>query len=173
MNKSIGGFVVCLLGLVACNVEHFDDCEGDSFDYDDGFGGSHKTPVPPASGGTNAASGGTDAASGGTDATNGAGATSGAGATNGEGGAAPAVEPTACDSEDDCEPGFNCAFDAQQCQPADEETCGELDTEAACTHRSDCTPVYAGTNCSCGQDCECRGGEPGCVCESFGFFGCE
>ena len=40
MNKSIAGFVVCLLGLAACNVEHYDDdCDGDSFDYGDDFGG--------------------------------------------------------------------------------------------------------------------------------------
>jgi hypothetical protein len=161
MNKSIGGFVVCLLGLVACNVEHYDDCdEQDPFELEDGFGGSHSRAGSTSTGGSEATTGGTEAASG-------------TGATTSEGGTAPTTEPQPCDSEDDCQPGFNCAFDAQECQPADEETCGELTTEAACTHRSDCTPIYAGINCSCGPDCECRGGEPGCVCESFGFFGCE
>jgi len=64
-------------------------------------------------------------------------------------------------------------LEAHECLPAAEETCGELETELACTHRSDCTPIYGGTNCSCGQDCECQGGEPGCICESFEFFVCR
>ncbi len=77
-----------------------------------------------------------------------------------------------CSEEPDCAPGFNCNHDTHICVAADEETCSELATERACTHRSDCAPIYAGTNCSCGQDCQCRGGEPGCVCEAFQFFSC-
>jgi hypothetical protein len=173
MKKSIGGLVVCLLGLVACNVERYDDCDGDDFDDRDAFGGSHsragagstsgKAGSPSTSAGTEA--GGTAAASGGTGSTGTAGAAAG-----GEVGAEP---PDACDRERDCAAGYNCDIERRECLPADEETCGELETEAACTHRSDCTPIYGGTNCSCGPDCECKGGEPGCVCQSFQFFACE
>ena len=49
MKKSIGGLVVCLLGLTACNVEHYDDCDG--VDLEGDFGGSHSLPSKPASGG--------------------------------------------------------------------------------------------------------------------------
>jgi hypothetical protein len=59
------------------------------------------------------------------------------------------------------------------CTPSDVETCGELTTEAACDERTDCLPIYAGTGCSCGPDCQCIGGEPGCICTSFEFFRCE
>jgi len=50
--------------------------------------------------------------------------------------------------------------------------CLELENEAACTERADCEPLYAGTDCSCGSDCTCIGGEPGCVCESYGYLVC-
>lgn len=78
-----------------------------------------------------------------------------------------------CEAERDCEPGFNCDLEAQSCLPADAETCAELLDAESCTTRADCTPIYAGVNCSCGADCECVGGEPGCICESFRFFACQ
>ena len=154
MKKSIGGFVVCFLGLVACNVEHYEDCKGDAFDYGDDLGGSHSRAGSPSTAGKGS-SGGTS--------------------SDGDAGAAGAPSPTAppCDTERDCARGYTCDLDQHECLPTSEETCPELDTEAACTHRSDCTPVYGGTNCSCGQDCECHGGEPGCVCQSFEFFVCR
>ncbi len=193
MNKSIGGFVVCLFGLVACNVERYDDCDGDSFDYGDDFGGSFSHAGSTSKAGHTSSDGGRASGDGGTasshagtssgaagtaNSTGGTGGTDspGAGAAaSGEAGAPtlPVVPPKACAKERDCEPGYNCAADTHECLPAADETCGELDTELACTHRSDCTPVYGGTNCSCGKDCECHGGEPGCVCESFQFFVCQ
>jgi hypothetical protein len=171
MKKSIGGLVVCLLGLVACNVEHYDDCDGDGFDDDDAFGGSHSragSSSPSGKAGSTSASAGTG--SGGTAATSGGTGSAGSAAAGGDGGVAT---PDPCDKERDCAPGYNCNLEQSQCLPAAEETCGELETEAACAHRSDCTPIYGGTNCSCGQDCECKGGDPGCVCESFEFFVCR
>jgi len=185
MKKSIGGFVVCLLGLVACNVEHYEDCKGDAFDYGDDFGGSHsragststagKGAANAGGGGATAGSGGATAGSGGATAGSGGATSSGGTRSDGDAGAAGAPSPTAprCDTERDCARGYNCDLDQHECLPTSEETCPELDTEAACTHRSDCTPVYGGTNCSCGQDCECHGGEPGCVCQSFEFFVCR
>jgi hypothetical protein len=172
MNSSIGGLVVCLLGLVACNVERYEDCDEDDFEDRDGFGGSHSRAgtsstsgkAGSASAAAGAASGGSGAASGGSGAASG-----GSGAGGGEG----VVPPDPCAKERDCAPGYNCDPERQECVPAAEETCGELETETACTHRNDCTPIYGGTNCSCGQDCECKGGEPGCICETFQFFACE
>lgn len=167
MKKTMGWFVACALGLCACNVEHYEDCADD--DFGDGFAGSHSKAGSTSTAGT--ATGGTTT-TGGTTATGEAGA--GDEASAGGAGAAPATpKPMTCDDEHDCAPGYNCNFETAQCEPAAEETCGELTTEAACSHRTDCTPVYAGINCSCGQDCACKGGEPGCVCESFDFFVCQ
>lgn len=78
-----------------------------------------------------------------------------------------------CSAEADCLAGFNCDVATKSCLPAAHETCGELENEAACLGRDDCAPSYAGVDCSCGPDCTCKGGEPGCVCSSFEFFRCE
>jgi hypothetical protein len=188
MNKSIGWFVACLLGASACNVEHYDDCNGkDPFEDGDDFGGSHTGYAgTKASGGHSAGNGGSSstsagAGSGATAATAGSSAIGSSGAPDqagggagGEAGApAPVVTIPPCDKERDCASGYNCDLEQHQCLPAEQETCGELDSELACTNRKDCTPVYGGINCSCGTNCECHGGEPGCVCESFQFFICQ
>lgn len=78
-----------------------------------------------------------------------------------------------CADESECQAGFNCDADRSTCTPATGETCAELADEALCAERTDCTVVYAGVSCSCGANCECVGGEPNCVCESFEFFRCE
>jgi len=178
MNKTMGWFVACSLGLFACNVENYEDCKKND-DFGDDFGGSHSKGGSTGHAGTQAIDeGGTSHGGSSNDAMGGSGAVgncAGAADTGEAGvGAAPSTPaPTACDDEQDCPAGYNCNYEVGECQAADEETCGELKTEGACTHRSDCTPVYAGINCSCGQDCECKGGEPGCVCESFEFFVCQ
>ncbi|MCC6900353.1 MAG: hypothetical protein IT377_15350 [Polyangiaceae bacterium] len=78
-----------------------------------------------------------------------------------------------CVKESDCLGGFNCDAPTKSCLPSATETCGEVGSEAACLTRKDCVPSYAGVDCTCGPDCKCLGGEPGCVCESFEFFRCE
>ncbi len=78
-----------------------------------------------------------------------------------------------CAEEEECDPGTNCDASVALCLPATQETCGELSDESACVARTDCEPVFAGVGCSCGPDCSCVGGTPGCVCESFEFFRCE
>ena len=157
MHQSRGLFVACLLSMTACSVENYEDCKEDELDLDGDFSVGHsKAGTGPA----------------------GSGASTGSGATAASGGTATEPEPepeppTPCEVEHDCAPGFNCDLDLLQCLPADAETCGELLTEQECTDRTDCTPIYGGTNCSCGADCECQGGEPGCICESFEFFVCR
>jgi hypothetical protein len=164
--KKIVMLVACMLGLAACNFENYEDCTGDDeLDLDDDWGGHSTAGKGPSEPG---GSGGSAGNSSGGSAGNGSGATSSEGGTP----SPPTPPPTPCEAETDCEPGFNCDLDAGVCAPADAETCAELSTEQACTERGDCTPIYAGTNCSCGADCECMGGEPGCICESFQFFVC-
>jgi len=173
MNKTIGLIIACLCSISACNYENYDDCEDDDLELEEDFEGGHSRAGKGPSEAGASASGGSGAISG-----SGSGA-SGSGASSSEGGSTP-TEPvppdppaTPCDAEQDCEPGFNCDYEAAVCVPADAETCAELTTEEACTNRNDCTPIYAGVNCSCGADCECVGGEPGCICESFEFFVCR
>ena len=134
---------MCLLGLVACNVEHYDDCDDeDGFDFEDDFGGSHSSRRHIGQGRQRSERRGRrqqrqrrHAAERGRRQRGGTTATP-----------EPEPEPaTPCEKERDCDPGFNCNLDVNECQPADEETCGELETEAACTDRSDCTPIYGGT----------------------------
>src|SRR5215217_7685353 len=171
MNGSMKGIaIVCLLGLVGCTYESYDDCEKDGYEDGDGWGtgaSSHagKGNEAGAGSGGSAAAGAGAVSNGGTSAGTGA-VTSGGSAA---GGAAP-EPPATCTEERDCDRGYNCNLDSGECEPSDQETCAELESEAACSNRRDCEPVYGGINCSCGADCECEGGEPGCVCESFEFF---
>ena len=163
MKISLGWLVVCLVGLAGCSFERFDDdddCD-DDFGLEDDEGGRG-----PSSNGGKSGAGGAPTTPQGDSGKAGTGASA-------SGGSPASTPPVACEKERDCPRGYNCDFATNECVPADEETCAELETESACTHRSDCVPIYGGTNCSCGQDCECKGGEPGCVCESFQFFVCQ
>jgi hypothetical protein len=129
----------------------------------DGSGGSSEA------GGANAASGGAPAEGAGGASTSAGGASTSAGGANDDAGASKVMP---CTVESDCARGYNCDAARGQCLPSDAETCPELTTEASCSARKDCTTVYAGTNCTCGPDCQCTGGEPGCICERFEFFRC-
>jgi hypothetical protein len=170
MNKSIGLFVASVLCLGACDIEHYDDCrDEDGFDFDDDF---ETGPRAGSSARAGSAPYGQDGGSSGQGGSSG-GASSSAGIAGTGGSTDPEPPATPCAKENDCGPGFNCNFDVSECQPGDAETCGELETEAACSERADCVPIYGGTNCSCGADCECQGGEPGCICESFEYFVCQ
>ena len=162
MKLSLAWLVVCLVGLAGCSFERFDDdddCD-DEFGFEDDEGGRGPTSKGGKGGVGGATAGDGDSGKAGTGA-------------SASGGSQTTPPPTTCEKERDCLRGYNCDFAKNECVPAAEETCGELETELACSHRSDCVPIYGGTNCSCGQDCECKGGEPGCVCESFQFFVCQ
>jgi Cys-rich repeat protein len=80
-----------------------------------------------------------------------------------------------CATDEDCGEGYVCDEPQSTCVPDETPppTCGDMQTEIDCVQFGGCEPVYAGVDCSCGQDCECTGGEPGCVCASFEFFKCE
>jgi hypothetical protein len=159
MSKPIGVVVACALALWACNVEHYDECS-----RDDAFEETDDWPTRPSGGGKPAGGAGSGAQVDGSED----------GGASGDDGATPVEPPSVpCENERDCAPGFNCNYEQSACEPAAAETCTELDLEVDCTARADCIPVYGGTNCSCGRDCECEGGEPGCICESFEFFVCR
>ena len=85
------------------------------------------------------------------------------------------VETNVCTDNAECGDGLTCDEELSTCVPGEEPppACEELAEEQSCLERSDCEAVYAGVNCSCGPDCTCTGGEPGCVCEDFEFFKCD
>jgi hypothetical protein len=168
MYKSVFFATLCAVSSLACEFTCFEDCDSSDGDHQRA-GASAK--AGGSSGGRNAA-GGTSSTgndSGGSAACGDSGGTANAPGTGGH-----TVPPaTACTEESDCERGFNCDYERKECVAAGAETCAELQTEADCDNRNDCVSTYAGTNCSCGPECMCIGGEPGCVCESFAFFRCE
>lgn len=171
MNRSIACLVVGWFCLSGCNYEHYEDCRDQDDDF--GFGGrAIHTGGSTARGGQTGA-GGEASVEGGSEAGGATTTKGGAGGTSSGGTNSGGAPPIHCTTEAECPRGYNCDLDLLQCAPADEETCQELTSEQACTKRRDCTPVYGGINCSCGDDCECRGGEPGCICERFEFFACS
>ncbi|HKO51937.1 MAG TPA: hypothetical protein VJV79_29715 [Polyangiaceae bacterium] len=167
MNTSILFAVVCAASSVACEISCL---EGDC-DWDDECSEEH--PNQGGSGNASGASGGRDASGGNQPGSSGNSGDAGgtANAAGKSGGSRPV--PSSCSKESDCERGFNCDYERRECVPAGAETCPELSIEADCDNRNDCKSIYAGTNCSCGAECTCIGGEPGCVCQSFSFFTCE
>jgi hypothetical protein len=174
MIKSVLLSVICAASSVACDISCLEDCDDgwndECSEPHHGSGGSDNTGE--SSGGASASAGtsATGNQSGGSSASS--GDTAGTANSAGKGGGSKPV-PTSCSKESDCERGFNCDYERKECVATDAETCPELSTEAGCDNRNDCKTIYAGTDCSCGQECMCIGGEPGCVCQSFSFFTCE
>ena len=91
-----------------------------------------------------------------------------------DGGSGQCVPTAVCTNDAECAAGQLCDLGTSTCVPdPGPAACADVAGAQACIDRPDCEPVYAGVNCSCGPGCECAGGEPGCVCESFEFFKCE
>ncbi len=171
MYKSVLLATLCAMSSLACEITCLEDCD----DH-----GSSESSSPRSAG----ASGKAGSSNAGPNASGGTGATANesAGAADCDtGGTASSPSPgghtqptpTPCTKESDCDRGFNCDYETKECTAAGAETCPELSTEIDCDNRNDCVSIYAGTHCSCGPECTCLGGEPGCVCESFAFFTCE
>ena len=159
MYKSILLAAVCAMSSLACEITCIENCD------------DHDTSSPHSAGGSGKA--GTNH-SGGSSATanqSGGSANCGDGSAGSGNGSQPQATP--CSKESDCERGFNCDYESKECVAAGAETCSELESETDCDNRNDCVSIYAGTDCSCGPECTCKGGEPGCVCEKFAYFSCE
>ena len=50
--------------------------------------------------------------------------------------------------------------------------CTQLLTEAACSTRADCVPIYGGMHCTNGAGSECHSGEANCTCTTYAFTAC-
>lgn len=165
MSRLMGVFATAVL-MTGCYVETHESGTGTNEDdaCSSGHAANPEAPVSPAPSGTTEA----DAAAPGCKTH--ADCAPAEFCLLGSGTCSPAAS---CSAEKDCAPGFNCDAAQSVCLPAAAETCAELADETACIARKDCAAAYAGVDCSCGPDCQCVGGEPGCVCASFEFFRCE
>jgi hypothetical protein len=171
MIKSVLLSVVCATSSFACDVSCREDC-----DWSDDCSEQHRSSR--GGGNTGGSSGGMNASAGTSATGNQLGGSASSGETGGtasSAGRGSGSKPgsTRCDEESDCDRGYNCDYERKECVPAGAETCLELTTEVDCDNRNDCISIYAGVSCSCGPQCTCIGGEPGCVCQSFEFFTCE
>lgn len=187
MRWSILLTIACGCSISGCHIETQGDCSGDEHccrpapwdgnrDLPGVDGGVWSTGTGGRGSGGNTHTAGTKSTGGdeGSGVAGGSGGNGSGGDVAGSGGSPEAGGARAmpCTVESDCARGYNCDTIRGECLPTDAETCPELTTEASCSVRKDCTTVYAGTNCTCGPDCQCTGGEPGCICERFEFFRC-
>lgn len=77
----------------------------------------------------------------------------------------------ACSRDDDCASTELCDRASRTCATPPPE-CTALTTEASCSARADCQPVYAGLECVDAQGGECQDGDTNCTCARFEFAAC-
>jgi hypothetical protein len=77
----------------------------------------------------------------------------------------------ACQRDDDCPASQICDHTAGTCA-APPPACTALTTEAACTARADCSPVYGGMSCTNDVGSVCQSGEANCTCATYSFAAC-
>jgi hypothetical protein len=76
-----------------------------------------------------------------------------------------------CQRDDDCPARQICDHAAGTCtQPP--PACTSLTTEADCTARADCTPIYGGMSCTNSMGSSCQSGEANCTCATYSFAAC-
>jgi hypothetical protein len=90
---------------------------------------------------------------------------------NSEGSAACTNDVCICQRDDDCPATEVCDHTTATCV-APPPACSALTTEAVCTTRADCSPVYGGMNCSNDMGTSCQSGEANCTCASYSFAAC-
>ena len=76
-----------------------------------------------------------------------------------------------CQRDDDCSASQICDHDTATCT-APPPVCTALTTEAACSARVDCTPIYGGMSCTNNVGSPCHSGEANCTCATYSFAAC-
>jgi hypothetical protein len=76
-----------------------------------------------------------------------------------------------CLRDDDCPASQVCDHTVGTCTAAP-PACTALTTEANCTARADCTPVYGGMSCTNTAGDICQSGEANCTCATYSFAAC-
>jgi len=77
----------------------------------------------------------------------------------------------ACQRDDDCSASQVCNHDVGACATPP-PTCAALTTEAACSARADCAPIYGGMSCTNTVGSPCHSGEANCTCATYDFAAC-
>jgi hypothetical protein len=77
----------------------------------------------------------------------------------------------ACQRDDDCAASQICDHDVGTCTTPP-PACAALATEADCSARADCTPVYGGMSCTNTVGSPCHSGEANCTCATYSFAVC-
>jgi hypothetical protein len=76
-----------------------------------------------------------------------------------------------CQRDDDCPSPQVCDHSSATCT-SPPPACTTLTSEAACSARADCTPVYGGMNCTNSAGSTCHSGEADCTCATYSFAVC-
>lgn len=76
-----------------------------------------------------------------------------------------------CQRDNDCGGDDLCDHARGVCE-ALPVTCADLTDEASCLLRDDCSPIYAGANCTDNAGGECTSSDPECTCERYSFASC-
>ncbi|MCC7386713.1 MAG: hypothetical protein IT384_33060 [Deltaproteobacteria bacterium] len=77
----------------------------------------------------------------------------------------------ACQRDNDCGGDDLCDHASGVCEPLP-VACVDLTDEANCLLRADCSPIYAGVNCTDSAGGECTSSDPECTCERYSFTTC-
>jgi hypothetical protein len=77
----------------------------------------------------------------------------------------------ACQRDDDCSSSQVCNHDMGACTTPP-PACTALTTEAACSTRVDCAPIYGGMSCTNTVGSPCHSGEANCTCAMYSFAAC-
>jgi hypothetical protein len=73
--------------------------------------------------------------------------------------------PAHCTDNTQCGPNLYCDTSTWTCQSVPDAACTAILAENACIARTDCQPLYEGTDCTCDSS--------GCHCQTYTFTGCE
>jgi hypothetical protein len=76
-----------------------------------------------------------------------------------------------CQRDGDCSSSQVCDHTTGTCA-APPPTCAQLTTEAACSARADCEPIYGGMSCTNDAGTVCHSGEANCTCATYSFAVC-
>ena len=76
-----------------------------------------------------------------------------------------------CQRDDDCPANQICDHTVGSCTEPP-PPCTALVTEATCTARADCTPIYGGMSCTNNAGDVCQSGEANCTCATYSFAAC-
>jgi hypothetical protein len=76
-----------------------------------------------------------------------------------------------CQRDEDCAASQICDHNAGRCTEPP-PACTSLTSEADCSARADCAPIYGGMSCTNSAGSPCHSGEANCTCATYSFAAC-